>query len=1093
MPKTKPKKASDKYQKLSQIEHVLKRPESYVGSIIQDTKEIFLVENIHNIENIKLIKKSVKYNPAFIKIYDEIITNASDHYIRTNGKVTEIRINVNLNNISVYNNGPGIPIEMHSKEKIYTPELLFAHMLSGENFDDEEKRYTGGRNGMGAVLCNIFSKQFIVECADGKNIYTQVFENNLDKKNKPEIEKSKKSHTKITFYPDFERFQMEQDGITEEIEQILLRRAVDIAVYCPKAKVYYNDQEIKLKNFKDYVKLFVGEKEFFYEQIDDNWEIAVSQTEDDTFEQVSIVNAIATHDGGSHVNFITNQLVSSISEQLLKKYKKKKLNPNDIKRNLFIFVNCRVSNPIFDTQTKENLTSKITDKSIQVSENLIKKIMSSTIIEEIIRYIEAKDMASLKKDTGKKRINLRKLDDANKAGTKESNKCMLFLTEGDSALSTALAGFSSVGRDYFGAFPLRGKPLNVRDITIDQLLHKDKNEKDKKENEEIKNIVIALGLEFGKKYTSTAELRYGKLVFMVDADADGYHIKGLLINFFDTFWPELLQMDFIYEFITPIVKASKGKEVKYFYKLDDYKKFKTTEESKGFNYKYYKGLGTIEPDEAKKFFKEIKKHLIRFNYDESKPTRETIDMIFRHKRADDRKNWLMKYEPANEIDKFTQKTTYDSFFEDEFIEFSMYDNIRSIPSVIDGLKPSQRKVLYTMLVKNFKQEVKVSQLTGSIIDMTSYHHGSVSLEEAIVGMAQDFVGSNNLNLLMPNGQYGTRTKGGDDSAASRYIHTILNPLTKKIFRDEDEPILYYNNDDGQKIEPKYFVPVIPMILVNGSKGIGTGYSTDVPSFNYIDITNWYRNKLQGKQNRKDITPYYEGFKGEIIWDEENKRYITRGLVEEIRKGVYKISELPIGLWNESYYDFLEKQIEKSQIKDYQKNCTDTKIEIKIWTEDIKIDNIYKFLGLETYLSVKNLYLFNEEGKLTLYQDQYQILEEFYNIRLNWYQKRKDYLIAKLEDDRKWMTQKMKFIKAILEGKIVFINKSTKDIEIVLDELKLERYEESFDYLLRMSIGSLTKERLVEMKKQFEELKIKIETTKNLKIEDMWLDDLKDIK
>lgn len=287
----------------------------------------------------------------------------------------------------------------------------------------------------------------------------------------------------------------------------------------------------------------------------------------------------------------------------------------------------------------------------------------------------------------------------------------------NSAAGTVLTGFASTGRDYFGCFPLKGKPLNVRKETIAKI----------KENDEIKHIITALGLEFGKKYTSTRELRYGKLVIMSDSDNDGSHIKGLIINFFHLFWPELLNLDFIYEFVTPIVKIEKGseknKQAKFFYKLDDYRKWKELNE-KGWFVTYYKGLGTIEPDEAIAFFKNITKHLIRFHQTEMEETTNAVELAFNEKRADDRKEWLLNYKGGVEVDKFVKKTTYMSFFNEEFIQFSMADNIRSIPSIMDGLKPSQRKILYTLFKNNYKEKIKVSNLSGAVTEKSSYHHGA---------------------------------------------------------------------------------------------------------------------------------------------------------------------------------------------------------------------------------------------------------------------------------------------------------------------------------------------------------------------------------
>jgi DNA topoisomerase-2 len=301
-----------------------------------------------------------------------------------------------------------------------------------------------------------------------------------------------------------------------------------------------------------------------------------------------------------------------------------------IKNHLFLFLNCRIPNPSFETQTKENLTTKMSSdiiKDVIVSDNFIKKLASSQIKNDIVNFASLKEFQEAKKSTQggqKTKIKIPKLDDANKAGKPPENmKCGLFLCEGDSALATVSRGLSVIGKEYYGAFPLKGKPLNVRDVTLQKM----------RENQEITNIISALGLEFGKKYTSTRTLRYGKVIIITDADYDGAHIKGLIINLFDTYWPDLLELDFIYEFITPIVKIKKGNVIKYFYTFSEYKKWKERNEI-GFTIKWIKGLGTIEPHESKIFFKDLNKHLIKFNSLEIKKERDLIDLAFNKKKVE---------------------------------------------------------------------------------------------------------------------------------------------------------------------------------------------------------------------------------------------------------------------------------------------------------------------------------------------------------------------------------------------------------------------------------------------------------------------------
>jgi len=1081
------KSIEERYKKLTQREHVLLRPATYIGSITSELKEMFSIdtniEEIEDISKIKIEKKIISYNPGYLKIFDEILSNASDHYLRT-GKVKYIKIDISDDHITIENDGPGIPVEIHKEHKMYIGEMLFGNLLTGENYDENDERTGVGQNGIGAKATAIYSNKFILETCDGKKKYIQEFNNNLLNIEKPKISNSRKNYTKITYYPDFEKFGLEKNN--DNIKKLFLRRVLDIAAFSPKLKITFNDIDISIKNFEDYSKLFLldDDDDLFYERLSDKWEVSVGYS-DDGFQQVSMVNSNFTINGGTHVNFITNQIVKELKIQLEKKHKKITIKENDIKSKLFIFLNSTVINPTFDSQTKETLKTKLTNShvgDIQVSPKLIKQIMNSEIIEDIMNYIQIKERAELKKlNKGKKgRVKIRKLDDANLAGSSKSMKTNLFLAEGDSAASTILTGFASTGRDLFGVFPLKGKPLNVRKSSMKKIL----------ENDEIKNIISALGLEFDKKYTDLTDLRYGRVVFAGDSDADGYHIKGLLINIFEYFWPELLSLNLLYDFVTPIVKIEKGKKMKFFYKLNDYEKWKKTKTT-GWFVTYYKGLGTIESDEIKDFFKDIEKYLIPFNY-ESNP-KDIVDLVFNEKRADDRKKWLGDYKPGMVIDKFVEKTTYNSFFQKEFIEFSMEDNIRSIPSVVDGFKPSQRKVLYTLFKKKYKNKVKVSQFAGDVTFETAYHHGPASLEGTIVNLAQDIIGTNNINLLEPRGAFGTRLKGGKDAASSRYIFTQLSPISKLIFLDDDNPILNYLNDDGFPIEPDYYTPIIPMVLVNGSEGIGTGWSTNIMNHNPSDIIKYLVMKIKGKKLPK-IKPFYENFNGKIIYDEVKNRYTTQGIIEKVNQSKLKITELPIGLWNDKYYTILDDLEDNKIIKSYTKNDTDKNVSIVISINRDSMKkksdkDLIKIFKLETHFSQNNMTLFDAGGKIKQYTNVEDIIEDYYDVRLNYYDKRKQYILSELIKDRKILYNKMKFINAILKGTLEIQNKKRKDIEEKMLELELSKIEDSYNYLLNMSLLSLTNEKLLELKKIYNEKKIEIDTLTKISIEKMWLDDL----
>jgi DNA topoisomerase-2 len=314
---------------------------------------------------------------------------------------------------------------------------------------------------------------------------------------------------------------------------------------------------------------------------------------------------------------------------------------------------------------------------------------------------------------------------------------------------------------------------------------------------------------------------------------------------------------------TPILKAKKGDKELMFYNEGEYEFWKQQNNTdiKSWKIKYYKGLGTSTGKEFREYFQN--KKLVGFQHN-GETSNNAIDMVFNKKRADDRKEWLEKYERTSYLDTNKSSVSYEEFINKEFIHFSKYDCDRSIPNLMDGLKISLRKILYSAFKKRLTTEIKVAQFSGYVSEHSCYHHGEESLNKAIVGMAQNFIGSNNINLLFPSGQFGSRIKGGQDASSPRYIFTRLEKITRILFPEQDDNILKYLNDDGTPVEPQFYVPIIPMVLVNGSRGIGTGFSTEIMCYNPVQIITYIKNKLQYIVNSgNEFLPYYEGFTGSI--------------------------------------------------------------------------------------------------------------------------------------------------------------------------------------------------------------------------------------
>lgn len=1140
------KTIEETYQKLTQREHVLIRPDTYIGSIKKQMEELWVPEP----ETYMMKKKIVEYSPGFMKIFDEVLTNATDHSFR-HPEVTQIKINYSqeTGEISVYNNGPGIPVVEHQEHKMYVPELIFGHLLTGSNYDDSDSRTGSGRNGYGAKLTNIYSKKFVIETVDlnsGKK-FIQEHSENMTEKTKAKITScNKSSYTKITFIPDYKRFDM--ISLEDDTISLINKRAIDcIACTASTVKIYLNDKQLKGKGMIDYTKYYFDEAKVFSESFNERvknkkgefveyiWEYTIVPSEH--YEQVSFVNGNVTLQGGKHVDYIMYQIINKLKVMLETRKKLKELKPNFIKDKLFLFLRATVANPVFNSQTKEQLTtaSKEFGCVVQVTDKFIERLYKSSITEEIVEFCKAKEIATLSKATdGKKsnKIYIPKLEDALWAGTSKSNQCTLILTEGDSAATFAKWGRAVVGPEKYAVFPLKGKVLNIRDASISQLIG----------NEEINSLKQIIGLKQETNYKNTDDLRYGKVMILTDADLDGYHIRGLLINFFHALWPSLVKLNFIQTLKTPIVKAIKGKKVMEFYTEQDYNIWKQTVNLSTFNIKYFKGLGTSKKDDAKDTFNRIDDLRVDYYYkdkfcDESillafdkdknqnKPSKKKTDTESENgseiveefvRCSDRRKNWLSNYDRNSYVEMKESSVSYQDMINKELIHFSIYDNSRSIPSLCDGLKPSQRKILYYMLKKNITNPIKVAQLSGYVSAECGYHHGEASLQGAIIGMAQDFVGSNNINLLYPDGSFGSRFQNGKDAASARYIFTHLTNTTQLIFNSNDTPLLKMCDDDGTSIEPEWYLPIIPMVLVNGCEGIGTGYSTFIPPYNFKDIIENLLRVLNDDLDPLPMKPWYRGFNGEII-DEGEGKYISKGKWQKMSNTQVKITELPVGMGITTYKEYLESLIENSSslkrgdkkqsknkvrkviLRDVQNRTTDENDSIcfiiefkeaKNLDDLIKTETLEKELKLAKCFSTNNMYLFNQNMILTKYNNPTDILLEFYDLRLDYYQKRKEYIEKKLKEELVILKAKMKFIKQYIDKELDINRKSKQFIVDLLKSKKYPLYENNYDYLLTLPVYAFTEERISKLENECKNKEAELKYLQSKSNSDLWSEDLK---
>lgn len=1213
------------YEQKTQLEHIIDKPNMYIGSINNNKCKKYIFDDNTN----KFILKEFICNDGLYKIIDEAFSNASDHFLSNSGCNTiKIQVKKDPFKIKVWNNSSkGIPIVNKRKNKetgkmefiktiegdiVYNPELIFGNLLTSSNYDKSKARITNGTNGLGIKLTNIYSTEFKVKCADGKKLYKQTFSNSMREKTEPEITNSKDIFVSISFKPNLDMFHF---NMNNDFLMLIKKMVYDMAYVCNakrKCDIYYNNELLNINSFNDYIALYqLKDSKFYNLNLSKQIQIGFAYIPfNDEIKSISFINNHLV-EGGTHIDFILKQIFNGIKTNIKDETIKKNIQLSNIRDNCCIYMNCYIDNPSYDSQCKFMLKNKFkcaktkkeeNEDSISSLDNLspspdslennnsnnevvnvsinkaqfntyINKILKETDIMDTLNGIsELKNKSKLKKTDGKKtnkRIAVEKYEPAKLQGTSESIKCGLMITEGDSAKSFAMIGRDVLGSDYYGVFPIRGKMLNTRNASIDQISN----------NAEITKLKQILGLKDKVKYNENTikQLNYGYILILTDQDLDGYHIRGLIVNFIHTLWPELIELGFCKYMNTPIKIASpktgnnKNNEKDIiFYNEVEYQKWYNDPKSEPHKYtiKYYKGLGSSAPNEIPRYFKDFDKKLITYIWENEivdikvknkrklevkkvSLSEKSLILAFDEKWADQRKEWLSEYDPNTVITINNGKVKISDFIHNEFKHFSNDDNIRSVPRIEDGLKPSQRKILFTMLENKIykNKSIKVANLASKVSDRTNYLHGETSLTEAIFGMGQDFVGSNNINLLYPNGVFGSFAEGGADHAAGRYPTTYLNDITNKIFRPEDDCILKYLIEEGKEIEPEVFYPIIPMILVNGSIGIGTGYSTTIPSFNPFEIIDNLEYLIKNAKDfnefpHKELIPYYYGFNGTITPMEKSKyHFITKGKFEYIKNSSsIRITALPIGCWTTSltdpktgYYSALEDIGKDKKIKEKDKDDK-KKLKIKVpsylnepfissyinlaGTNNINIEvdfikskfidycrdeeKIYEDLHLVNTIHTLNMYLHEvEDGKTKFnkFDSANDIIIEFYNIRYDAYVRRKEEYLKILNNEIDILKEKIRFMKLYMEEKIIIHHKTHEEIiqqfikykfKKLSSNYKDDESKKSYSYL-DFKVSQLSKEKFNKLCDECEDKEDKRRIYMETPIEDIWINELEELR
>ena len=1107
---------SELYQLLQQREHVLRRPDMYIGPVEPRNETAWIVKGR------KIVESSLLLSPGLVQIYNEILVNAIDRQFHSS--LSEIRITVNRKEISIWNDGGAIPIEIHELSGLFVPSMVFGEFMSGENFNDTGIRFTGGRNGIGAKATNVFSQSFEVTVDDptSHQRFYQRWEENMATVFEPEISplppEIERGSVKVTFKPDLRQFGL--TSINKEHIEMMKARAFDAAASTTSdVRVSFNDVNLTVQDFQEFSRMALGEN-FAVAAVHDSKgrlraEVSVAFAGSDGFGALGLVNGIRCS-RGTHVKHVTDQITSKVAEMVANR-RGPSYRPSDatVKQYLRIIVKILVDNPDFDSQTKTRLTTTSHKLGFDfvLPEEFFEQVAELGVLDASIKAMEAtRNRVMQRALSSGAPPSIAKLEDAVNAG-KKGHSCTLILTEGDSAKALAVAGLAKVGRENYGVFPLKGKLLNVRGASDQQI----------QSNVEIKHLMYILGLRWGQTFQSEEEvaaLRYQHVMIFSDQDLDGHHIAGLVINLLASLWPSLLEVkpDFLERFATPLVKvfpsssSSSGPRVDFFTQgeFDTWQKETGADWTKRYRAKYYKGLGTSTREEALQYFSDMEKHVIDVEFS-GEDDLEAVAKAFEPSRTDDRKTWIEGYDPSEELNYNQESASFVDFFDKSFVHFSAHDCVRSIPRLLDGLKPSQRKVLWWAM-RNLKSEKKVSQIVGLVSSATSYHHGEVSLVKVIVNLAQDFVGTNNLNLFQPIGMFGTRLNGRDVHASARYINTKLSQLVPYIFRKEDFDLVPPQLEEGHEIEPRTLLPIFPLVLVNGFTGIGTGWSTNGPNFDVIQVVDCLMALIKRSSWEATLMPSFRGHRGTV--QDLNGRWVSYGnwqILEgkDIDEGLLlvEITELPVKVWTDDYIADLEKKATKQRVAMKLFKCSnhdDQNVHLLLAFDRDQFDSpeqaMHRFLRLQKSIT-SHMWLFTEaedhSTSLEFFQEPLGVLTAFYRARRPFYEQRKERMMQRMSHKVRLLENQVRCIEMHLEGELdptsCFLQEQGFDRMLSntwspRDEKELEG-DEGFKYLLEMPIHRFSTTGAKTSQERLREAQEDLDKVKQLDIDDMWLQDL----
>jgi DNA topoisomerase-2 len=1084
------------YKALTQVEHVLLRPGMYVGG----TKNVPRSDYLWDSEAAKFVwKADVPHVEGLVKLINEAVDNAVDNSLVTDNPTTKIWVEVGPDHVRVANDGAPVPLRPIEGGTELIPEVIFGRFHSGSNFDDDA-REGAGLNGLGIKLANIFSDEFRVTCRDpgaGKT-FVGVWQNNMRTLVSNKVTSNnplrRGATTEVCFKPAPRYF----DGVTPDVVGPWIHtRLVQIAHTArnKKLKLWFNGKAVRSGTFKAFMKLF-GTPHTFYDSPVPNFEYGVALSTTGEYHHTSFVNCLRTTSPDStHTRLVYRKVMEVVREYFAKKHKgTTPLSPGTVASKLHLFVNVHVPAPEFASQTKEKLTSPMPRSMALDGGRILGVLKKSGVVAALEEALLTKSLQSMGRamDGSKRsRVMVENYDGAQQAGTARAHQCTLYVVEGLSAKTMFTVGASVIGRKVNGVFPIRGKLLNVRGASPAKL----------KGNEEIKNLMKILGLRMDCKYETVAEyhsLRYGKLCIMTDADADGAHINGLLVNFIAFFWPNLiLRHGFLTRFVTPVVKAIRPGAAPVFLfneaELDAWKAQVGEAAFSRYQIVHLKGLGTSERPDVLKFFGKTDKHLKALVATDN--TMDYTDKVFNPKLSNWRKTWLTcrGVDDVRALDYTKSSFTIDEFYDSELYQFSQADIVRSIPSVVDGLKRSQRQVMcgaFYHFERTGNKRYKVAQLAAVVAAHTKYAHGEVSLQDCITGMAQRFPGSNNLALLEDKGAFGSRMQNGKDASSARYIYTQLSPEARLVFPPEDDAVLVPRVEEGSRVEPRFYVPTVPLLLLNGASGIATGYSTELPCFNPGDIVRIVRLRLQGLP-AQDPLPWYRGYRTNHLTEDQGARWVFRGAWKAgPGPNQVTITEIPMGFSVDGYKTTVLGALQdKGVVENVVTNHHDENTpEFVVKFAGAVPGDPAETLRLSRSVTKKCMNFLDRHGVIKSYGSVVEVVDDWLAVRLEWAEKRRLRLVRDTEAHMEDLRWRIRFLQGVVAGKIPVMRVKRAAVVAAMDALGIPAaYHQNF---LQVPLLSITEEKMEELEGQHRAALERLERLRGLTARDVYEEDLR---